>query len=135
MSWEDLPERARKSRTAWGVSVAKTGGAISIWLPDGHPLNQAKFIKTQIGAGEHLGWIRVSAAESGRRLQQQHGKPKSPKYIRYSTLPGNPPYCKMTEIPNVKTEPSGAVMIRLPWKVPGAPFAILDGAPQRQVAR
>lgn len=124
MSWENLPERIRKARTAWGMSVSKNGG-VTIWFPEGHALNKAQCVITQIGKGDDAGWIRLVPSRTGRKVMvpvKAKAKPDDPRFVKYSTLPGAPGELSMTEL---ETRPDGdAVKIKLPWRVPGAPFSM-----------
>lgn len=119
MSWDELPDRTRKAREVFAISInnAKT---INLWFPDNHPLSRSSCIKTKIGKGEHEGLIMLIPSSTGRRVMKTGGKTtKDPsRFLRYSTLPGAPTQLNMTEVKVASTDSTdGSVALRLPWEV------------------
>jgi hypothetical protein len=126
MSWETTPWQVRASSSAWRITVKKTG--ISIMIPVGHPLGKSPCVITQQGKGDDIGWIRLLPSTIGRKVlvpSKRKATEKTPRFIRYSTLPGAPGLLNVTQL-EVKSNADGSVVIKLPWRVPGAPFSMVS---------
>lgn len=118
MSWETLSLRHRPPKVdGWGISVGRSG--TSIYLPRDHDLASCAFVATQVGRGEHAGWLRLSGAKSDGRKVMRQGKNGRP-FLRYSTLPGAPKELGMTELEVRPTVTKDVVEIRLPWGPAGS---------------
>jgi hypothetical protein len=125
MPFEDLPDRIARIRNSFGI-VIDIKGRISLYFPVGHPLCNAKRIKTQVGVGDDAGLIKlIPSIDDGRAIYTNNNK--KGWCIKYATLPGAP--TSKLPIVNIKSKDleNNIVQLIMPWyKEPAPRFDTAD---------